>query len=70
MERASEESKADVNFILDEIGSHPGGSKSDRRGGQIWIGGYKDLNICLAAMLFIICMTFDGEYLGSDPTKI
>ena len=34
MERASEESKADVNFILDEIGSHPGGSKSDRREGS------------------------------------
>ena len=34
MERASGESKADVNFILDEIGSHPGGSKSDRREGS------------------------------------
>ena len=34
MERASEESKADVNFIVDEIDQLSRGSKSDRHGGS------------------------------------
>ena len=45
MERASEESKADVNFILDEIGSHPRGSNLDRR---IQVGASLPNSICVS----------------------
>ena len=58
MERASEESKADVNFILDKIGSHPGGSKSDRRIQQIGLYEkitFLDVLFAKVRKVFLVC---------------